>query len=440
MEITTWLDKNSQKFVDISKYIWENPELALEEEKSSGILASTLKEYGFEIEWGIGGLSTAFRAQWGSGRPVLGFLGEYDALPGLSQETDCHKKAIVEGGNGHGCGHNLLGTGAMAAVLALQQYMKEANIDGTLVYYGCPAEETMTGKIRMASAGAFRELDVALSWHPWQFTGVLAGSMQAMNTTRFTFHGVAAHAAASPEMGRSALDAVELMNVGVNYLREHVADDVRIHYSITNGGGAPNLVPPLAQSWYFIRAKNRAMVDSTFERICDVARGAALMTGTTVEIQLESGCWETLPNRPLHELLYSCMEELPARRWSDQDREFARTAMNGSGPLHDGLKPLSESCAAISGSTDLSDVSWIVPTALIGVAAAPMNANCHTWQFTACAGNNLGQQSMIYAAKVLALAGTRLLTRPDLLLQAKKAYDRAKNGVTYHTITSKTFS
>ena len=241
-------------------------------------------------------------------------------------------------------------------------------------------------------------------------------------------------------MGRSALDAVELMNVGVNYLREHVMDDVRIHYTITNGGGQPNLVPPLAQSWYYVRARNRMVVDDTFQRICDVARGAALMTGTTVEIQLETGCWDVLPNRPLHELLHNCMKAIPLPGWSESDREFARTAMGGDAPLHEGIKPLSETCGAIPGSTDLSDVSWIVPTAQIGVAAAPMNAACHTWQFTACAGNSMGQQSMVYAAKVLALAGVRLLTEPELIRTVKETFDMERNGIVNRTVTPETFS
>lgn len=440
MNITAWLDANSRTFIDISKYIWDNPEIALEEKKASKLLASTLQEAGFEITWEIGGMPTAFRATWGSGKPVLGFLGEYDALPGLSQTADCHRKAVVEGGSGHGCGHNLLGTGAMAAVLALKQHMEETKSSGILIFYGCPAEETMTGKIRMAAAGAFRELDVALTWHPWQFNGVLAMNMQAMNTVRFTFHGVSSHAAASPEMGRSALDAVELMNVGVNYLREHITDDVRIHYTITNGGGQPNLVPSLAQSWYYIRAKNRTVVDNTFDRICDIARGAALMTGTTVEIQLETGCWDILPNYPLYELLHCCMEEIPLPGWSEENREFARTAMGGSALLHEGIKPLSETSGAIPGSSDISDVSWIVPTAQIGVAAVPMNAACHTWQFTACAGSSMGQQSMIYAAKVLAMAGIRLLAEPELIQKAKESYVQARGGIVYHTITPRNIS
>lgn len=440
MDTTAWLDANRKTFIDISKYIWDNPEVALEEEKASQCLASALQKQGFAIDRGIGGMPTAFRARWGSGKPILGFLGEYDALPGLSQAADCRRKPVVEGGNGHGCGHNLLGTGAMAAVLALQQYMKEKRVSGTLVFYGCPAEETMTGKIRMAAAGAFRELDVALTFHPWQFNGVLAMNMQAMNTARFTFHGEPSHAAAAPELGRSALDAVELMNVGANYLREHITDDVRIHYTITNGGGQPNLVPPLAQSWYYVRAKDRAKVDSVFDRLCDIARGAALMTGTTTEIRLETGCWDMLPNRPLCELLYSCMEAIPLPEWSAKDREFAEAAMGGEAPLHEGLKPLSETDGTIPGSSDVSDVSWIVPTAQIGAAAVPMNTACHTWQFTACAGNSMGQRSMVYAAKVLALAGTRLLGDLDLIRRAKEAHEQAKNGIVYYTITPRIFS
>lgn len=440
MDTTEWIEENEGQFVRISQYIWANPELALQEKKSSHCLADALQQHGFSVEWGIGGLPTAFRAQWGKGSPVLGFLGEYDALSGLSQAAESHRRALQPGGAGHGCGHNLLGTGSMAAVLALKQYMEQEGIAGTLVFYGCPAEETMTGKIRMAAAGAFRELDVALTWHPWQTTGVLAMNMQAMNTARFTFHGTSSHAAAAPEQGRSALDAVELMNVGVNYLREHVPAEVRIHYSITNGGGEPNLVPSVAQSWYYVRAKDRAQVEDVFDRVSNIARGAALMTDTRVEIELETGCWDVLPNSVLYQLLYECLCALPLPAWKPEDHRFAREAMEDEGQLHEGVKPLAECGGRTFGSSDVSDVSWIVPTAQIGVAAAPMNAACHTWQFTACAGGAMGERSMLYAAKVLALAGVRLLEDEGLRQRIQEVFRQQRGNVEYRTVVPRTFS
>jgi len=459
MKTDEWISGHANMLTDLSDTVWRYAEQALSEDRSAALLRRVLQEAGFHIEDELGGMPTSFSASWGSGKPIIGFLGEYDALAGLSQKPIPHREALVPGGCGHGCGHNLLGVGALGAALSLRQRMQELDLPGTVVFFGCPAEETMTGKIRMAAAGCFDGLDAALTWHPWQLNCVVDQPFLAMNTAKFTFHGVSAHASASPELGRSALDAVELMNVGVNYLREHVPADVRIHYSITNGGGEPNLVHAYAQSYYYIRAPRRQMVDEVFRRIIAIARGAAQMTETKAEIELLSGCWHILPNQPLNELLYRCMTELPCPAWSEAEQKFARESLSEFPPEkledirrgYDGyfapgelldtqVKPLSKENGMFWGSTDVSDVSWITPVSMIGTCCAPVAAMCHSWQMTASAGMSIGHKGMLYAAQVLALAGERLMTDGELLARAGKELERQRGGVTYQSITPKHIS
>ena len=440
MTTSEWIKLNQEKLVQISRYIWENPELALNEKKASELMMKVLREAGFEIRENLAGMDTAFSATWGSGKPVIGYLGEYDALSDLSQAICGEKKAIVEGAPGHGCGHNQLGTATLGSALALKAYMEENKLPGTVVFYGCPAEETMTGKILMAGAGEFRDLDVALTWHPGSDNRVLAQNFLAMNTAKFNFYGVSSHAAASPERGRSALDAAELMNVGVNFLREHVTDDVRIHYSFSNPGGQPNQVQPYAQLWYYVRAQKRPTVDEVFDRICNVARGAALMTDTRVEIDLLTGCWDILGNRTLEELLDACLHEVEMPQWSEEDRAFAREVNGENAKLFEGVKPLNECYGQMYGSTDVADVSWIVPTAQIGTATSALGSAMHTWQFTAFSGHDIGMKSMISAADALALAGVKLLENPELVEKAKAEFLERKGDFVYRTVMPKKFS
>lgn len=455
MKTDEWIAEQAGMLTGLSDTVWRYAEQALQEERSAALLRQVLAA-GFEIEENLGGMPTAFAACWGSGKPVIGFLGEYDALAGLSQKPAPRREALVAGGCGHGCGHNLLGVGALGAALSLRQRLQELGLPGTVKFYGCPAEETMTGKIRMAAAGCFDGLDAALTWHPWQVNCVVDQPFLAMNTAKFSFHGISSHASASPELGRSALDAVELMNVGVNYLREHVPTDVRIHYSITSGGGEPNLVHAYAQSYYYIRAPRRETVDEVFRRIVAIARGAAQMTETKAEIELLSGCWHILPNKPLNELLYRCMTELPCPLWNQEEEEFARESLAEFPPekleeirrgyggylapgqlLDTRVKPLREEKEMFWGSTDVSDVSWITPVSMIGTCCAPMAAMCHSWQMTASAGMSIGHKGMLYAAKVLALAGERLMTDPGLLARAGEELRCRRGGVTYESITPK---
>ena len=459
MKTEEWIARNAGMLTGLSDAVWRYAEQALQEERSAALLRQTLQEAGFDIEDGLAGMPTAFSGSWGSGGPVIGYLGEYDALAGLSQKAAPVREALEPGGCGHGCGHNLLGVGALGGALALKQRMQELGLPGTVKFFGCPAEETMTGKIRMAAAGCFDGLDAALTWHPWQTNCVMDQPFLAMNTAKFSFRGISSHASASPELGRSALDAVELMNVGVNYLREHVSSDVRIHYSITNGGGEPNLVHPFAQSYYYVRAPKRQMVDEVFRRIVAIARGAAQMTETKAEIELLSGCWHILPNRPLNELLYRCMTEIACPVWTAEEEDFARNSLAEFPPekleeirlgyggyfapgqlLDKQVKPLSAEKAMFWGSTDVSDVSWITPVCMLGACCAPMAAMCHSWQMTAAAGMSIGHKGMLYAARVLSLAGERLITDPHLLAGAGEELRRQRGGVVYKSITYRQIS
>ena len=440
MTTSAWIQNNKEKLIDISRYIWENPELALNEKKAAALMMQVLRDEGFEIRENLGGMETAFSATWGSGKPVIAYLGEYDALSDLSQAVCGEKKAITPGAPGHGCGHNQLGTAALGSALALKHYMQEHGTSGTVVFYGCPAEETMTGKILMAADGAFEGLDTVITWHPWQGNQVVGQNFLAMNTAKFNFYGVSSHAAASPDQGRSALDAAELMNVGVNFLREHVTTDVRIHYSFSNPGGQPNQVQPYAQTWYYVRAQKRPTVDDVFDRICNIARGAALMTDTKVEIELLTGCWDILPNRVLEELMDDCLREVQMPQWSEEDWAFAREVMGETARLYEGVRPLNECYGQMFGSTDVADVSWIAPTVQIGTATAAVGTPMHTWQFTAFAGHSIGMKSMLAAAEAMALAGVKLMEDPQLVAKAKETFLRNKGDFVYRTVRPAKFN
>lgn len=439
MDVEKYIDDNAKLLIDTSYDLWNHPEVALKEERSAKLLEGILTKEGFSVTTGLAGMETAFRGEYGSGKPVIAILGEFDALPKLSQKVCTEKVPVESEAPGHGCGHNLLGTASLGAALAIKTAMEENGTKGTVIYFGCPAEEIMTGKIRMAAAGCFDELDAAISWHPWNSSGAMNINMAAMNTARFSFYGTSAHAAAAPEQGRSALDAVELMNVGVNYLREHVRDGVRIHYTITDGGGEPNVVPPKAESWYFIRAPKREEVDDTFDRICDIARGAALMTGTKVEIHLETGCWDLLHNDTMLKLMDECLNSVASPKWTAEEEKFARELTGKEDSLPQEPMPLMTQPIQQFGSTDVADVSYIVPTEQIVACTAPAGIGVHTWQFTACTGSTIGQKGMLYAAKVLAITGLRLMTDKKLLAQAKADFLKAKGNIEYKTVVPKIF-
>ena len=453
------INNEDEKMSYIAKEIWDHPQVALTETFASKMLAKELEEAGFSIEWGAGQMDTAFIATWGEGRPYIGFLGEYDALPGLSQTVSTEKTPIESGGPGHGCGHNLFGTACMGSVIALQAAMKAESIPGTIRFYGCPAEETLVGKTFMARDGVFDDLDAAISWHPGQANVVWNGSALALNSFKVNFHGVAAHAGGAPHLGRSALDGIMLMDVGVNYLREHIPQESRIHCVVTSGGQAPNVVPAYAQVWYFVRAPSRDLVDEVYQRILAIAEGAAMMAGVTHDVEFVTGCYDVLPNSTLSDLLLEKLQETDGISFTDQERKFAKDlqatfpagsverafewmqrsaesgtlAENTDNPLWEQMVPHSPTPPLMGGSTEVGDVSWITPTGQITTTCWPLGTPGHSWQTVVSSGSSIGAKGMILASKAMALAGLDLLTKPDLLAQAKADFDVARGGKVYVT-------
>ncbi|MFX0012346.1 MAG: amidohydrolase, partial [Candidatus Hermodarchaeota archaeon] len=314
---------NQDLLIDVSDQIWGFAELGLEEFKSSKLLTKTLSETGFSVNSKVADMPTAFYADYGKGRPVIGILGEYDALPGLSQKTEPYREVLNEGAPGHGCGHNLLGVGSLGAVLAVKEAIDSGVVKGTIRYYGCPAEEIFNAKGYMIREGLFEDVDVALAWHPGNFNMVNLMSYLALNSVIFKFHGIAAHAAGDPQNGRSALDAVELMNVGANFMREHMISDARLHYIITHGGDAPNIVPAEAEVHYFVRAPERHQVEELYSRLVNIAKGATLMTDTTMEIAFLSGIYNTMYNPVVSDVLSNSMRIVGAPRFNKEDITFA---------------------------------------------------------------------------------------------------------------------
>lgn len=439
-DILKLVDDNAQDLIRIADAIWDYSELGFRETQSAKIQADYLEEQGFTVTRGAGGIPTAFVAQWGEGRPYIGFLGEYDALAGVSQEVSPERKPRVAGGPGHGCGHNLLGTAAMGAALALKQALNEMKLPGTVRYYGCPAEELLAGKVYMAREGLFDDLDVAITWHPGSMNTVRLSSGTALNSAKFQFFGKTAHAAGDPHNGRSALDAVELMNVGANYLREHVIKDATIHYVITSGGDQPNVVPAFAEVWYFVRAPRRDQVEHIYERLVNVAKGAALMTETTFEIDFLTGCYNVLLNEVLADVMWDCLQKVGPPAFDDKDIEFGKKLAGTFDKaqmenmykslhfqefpelrqqvIHTSLLPPRGKNSSGGGSTDVGDVSWIVPTVQMSAATVPIGCPGHSWQYCASAGSSIGHKGMIMAAKTMALCGLELVENPGLIEKA----------------------
>lgn len=409
------------KMKQTADYIFCHPEVAEQEKESSRALAEFLLGEGFDVHWGTGGFDTAFLAEWGEGKPVIGFLAEYDALPGLGQNV-CSEYSPT-GGPGHGCGHNLLGTACAGAACALKDRMATEGLHGTIRVYGCPAEETVVGKIRMNEAGVFDDLSAAVTWHPFDRNRVSYDIWQAQDIKNYRFYGTAAHASRHPEMGRSALDAAELMNVGVNYLREHVADDVRMHYTYTNTDGPANIVPPFASTNYFIRSSKWERTKDASERVDECARGAAIMTGTRVEIERVTCNKEMKVNRALAETFYEEMQKIPAPSYTEEELRFAaeisdRAGFDNGGVYFTGLEPLEESPVPLSIGTDVSDVSHTVPTIMLSAAAMCKGTPLHHWAATAQAGMSIGEKGMGYAAECMAAGAYRLVKEPEILKRA----------------------
>lgn len=395
--IDNWLTTNKEELIHIASDIFCHPETAYQETYSSKRLADFLETQGFRVTWKTADIDTAFTAVWGSGKPMLGFLAEYDALPEI----------------GHACGHNLLGTAVCAAACALKDDMTASDTQGTIIVYGCPAEEIMSGKIVMNAAGVFDELDVGVMWHPFDRNRISNDIWQSQDIKNYTFHGISAHASKSPENGRSALDAAELMNVGVNYLREHVSDDVRMHYAYLDNGIPANVVPDIAKTNYFIRSAKRSRTEDASRRVDDCARGAALMTGTTVNIELVKSCKEMKVNRVLAELYYDAMTRIPVPEYTDEELKFAADLSKEAGFENHGvyfteLEPLENAPVPISIGTDASQVSHTIPLITISAATMCKGTPLHHWAAAKQAGMSIGHKGMLYAARCMA-EGTKLL-------------------------------
>jgi len=459
-EILDWLDAENATFTAMADDIWSHPETGFREHRASKLQAGRLESAGFRVRRGLSGMETAFVAEWGAGRPVIGLLGEYDALAGLSQKRQPTPAPEVEGGPGHGCGHNLLGTACLASAAALRRWLESAGRPGTVRYYGCPAEERVIGKVFMAREGLFSDLDAALNWHPGDLNMPGKGRAVGVRDLTFRFRGRTAHAGGAPHKGRSALDAVELMNVGVNYLREHVTEKVRIHYVITRGGELPNVVPELAESWYFVRALDLEELEQVAGRVRKIAEGAALMTDTRLEVTLNGACSSVLNNHCLADLHFKAMQELGPIAFSEEELAFART-VNGQFPP-EGIRPfeglrippdmrgrvtaaehqplIGENFPAWdeeyvgTGSTDVGDVSWITPVSMLSTACFPTGAPGHSWANTAAAGTSIGHKGMMHAAKIMALVGIDLYSDPVHLERARREFAERTSGIPYRSL------
>ena len=424
-----------QQFTSISDQIWEFAEPRYQEFHSSALQADFLEQEGFTVTRNLGGIATAFSASFGSGHPVIGLLGEYDALPCMNQIADSpEKQTDLPGAAGHGCGHNLLGTGAMEAVCLIRDWLLQTHSEGTVIYFGCPAEEGGAGKAFLTRSGCFDNLDFALAWHPGSKTGLIKKALANIRVI-FDFTGKSAHAAAHPELGRSALDACELMNVGVNYLREHVKSDARMHYAYLNDGGdAPNIVPAAATLLYALRAPESTYVAELYDRVSDVAKGAALMTGTRVSCRTVSAYAELLSVPAMEALMMEAMQEAEKPEYADDDYEYAaRFAADQASPSIDTtILPADQSINL--GSTDVGDVSWQVPTGLIGVTTEAAGCALHTWQIVAQGKSPLAHKGMHYAARILFAAAKKLYESPERCALIQDDYQNVIGHRTYQSM------
>ena len=453
--VWNWIEENKQEFIDVADEVWKFAEIGLVETESSKLVAKKLEEHGFKVDLGVAGMPTAIYATWGEGEPILGFQGEYDALPGISNKIKPEKDPLVKGAPGHGCGHNIHGATALACAIALRYLMEDEGIQGTIKFYGTPAEENYGGKVFMVREGLYDDLDACLSHHPSSMNTARLSSSNAVNGVKFVYHGKTAHAAGNPEMGRSSLDAIELMNMGVNFLREHVIPDARIHYVIEEGGGQPNVVPDYARSWYYIRAPERDQLDPIYERILKIAKGAAMMTETELEIQFIDGIYNILPSKSLAELVVKNMKEVGTPEYSEEELEFAskiasqfpkQEKINGLRKakvpnwekyvdvdlVTDVLDPWGEGETS-PGSSDVGDVSWVCPTLEFSTTCNILGAAGHSWAFVAAAGSTIGHKSLVFAAKTMAGAAVELLTDADLRKKVREEHGERLKDREYKT-------
>ena len=445
------IEDNAPSIIALSDQIWELSELSMEEYRSAEYYCQLLEQEGFQVQRQLCGIPTAFSGQFGSGSPRIGILGEFDALSGLSQQAgSTQRQCVSEGGNGQGCGHNLLGAGAFGAALAIKKALEAGKLQGTVIFYGCPGEEGCAGKTFMARDGMFRDLDAALTWHPGDTNEIKVGASAACIQVEYSFQGLAAHAANDPYNGRSALDAVELMHVGVQFLREHMPPNSSIHYSITDGGGvSPNVVQAGAKTIFMVRGETVRKAKALLKRVDNIAKGAALMTDTQVTYRQLDGTASTVGNQVLEQVMYENLQQAPLPVYTDTERAFAhalrqtfqpelpgeltktnpsvrsfvlRETENGQRDLNDFIMPYVPCWNYSPGSTDVGDVSWLTPTAQFTTATWVSGSPGHSWQNVSIGRTSIAHKGMLQAAKVLAGTAWDLMTNPALLEKAREEF------------------
>jgi aminobenzoyl-glutamate utilization protein B len=436
------VDRLADSIKQVNQSLWKWAEVGLQEHQSSKLLVEKLREAGFEVKSGVSGMPTAFVATYGSGKPIIGILAEYDALPGMSQKVSPQRDPVQEGEPGHACGHSGLGSGALGAALAIKAAMEKHTVKGTIRLYGTPAEETVIGKVYMTLDNQFDDLDVCLHWHPANKNEAWAGSSKALVSAKFTFKGTPSHASVSPDSGRSALDAVELMNVAANYMREHLKEDARTHYVIVDGGGQPNVVPPTATVWYFVRANKHQDVEYNFRWLQEIAQGAALMTRTTMSMQIDTDCHEIIPNGVLAERITRNLELIGPPKFTEEEATFAsrlqaplREQFGTQFPmaLDDRVHRSTASASLSRGSTDVGDISWRVPTGGVHTTCLMAESPGHSWQNVATIGSSIGEKGILYAAKALAVTALDLFEDPQLIAAARTDWQAQMKDRKYFT-------
>ncbi len=428
------IERQKPELIQMSDQIWGFAETALREMKSAKVLADYAEKQGFTVERGVSGMPTAFTATYGSGKPIIGILGEFDALPGLSQKAQPTKEALDPGKPGHGCGHNMFGAASLGAATAIKELIADGKLKGTVRFYGTPAEESVGGKIYMARDGLFKDVDICLAWHPDDETQADMTSTQALVDFVVEFYGKAAHAAHDPWNGRSAVDGLELCTHGINMLREHVKPSVRMHYTIVNGGQVPNVIPEYAKLWCWVRDWTRDGVDEVFRRAQDIARGAALMAGVEYKLTLQGGDYEMLVNASGERVLFDNLTWLGPIQYTPDEQEFAKAIQRATGKPEKGLngsiKPL-EGQIPEGGSTDVGDVSWIVPTVHLSVTTAPDGTPWHSWPVVACGGMSIGHKGLVYAAKALSATMVDFFEDEATRKSIRAEFDEKSKGVAY---------
>ncbi len=433
------IEAQSEDLIKISDEIWALAETAFEESGSAELLASYAEKNGFRVERGVAEMPTGFTAEFGEGHPIIGILGEFDALPGLSQDVNPEKTPIEEGGAGHGCGHNLFGAGSLGAAVAIKELIAAGKLKGTIRFYGTPAEEKYFGKLFMARAGMFDDLDVCLDWHPSSRIEADVQSSLALVDFVVEFRGQAAHAAGDPWNGRSASDAMELMSAGINAYREHIKPTVRIHTHMQQAGDVVNVVPDYAKIWVRVRDRDRAGMMPVWERVQEIARGAAIMANVDYEITLVSGLHEVLPNRTGGAAMHANLELLGPIKYDEAEAAFGRGIQKATGKplvgIDGSVQPFKETAANPSGgSTDVGDVSWLVPEIRLRVTTAPKDTPWHSWAVVACGGMSIGHKGMVYAAKALSMTMVDLFENPELVEEMKVEFKERRGDAKYEAI------